>query len=474
MKTARCFAHAAKAAFALAGALAVAGAPAQQNAPPAAAVVRSDSLPDFTPLVKKVGPAVVNVTTTTTRASPFAGGPTGDPLFEYFRRFMPMPPQGEGREFQSRGVGSGFVIDSSGLIMTNAHVVADADEVTVRLADSNREFKAKVIGSDPPTDIALIKVEATGLPVAPLGNSRELQPGEWVAAIGSPFGFANTITAGIVSATERALPDETYVPYIQTDVAVNPGNSGGPLINMRGEVVGINSQIYSRSGGYMGVSFAIPISVAQDIAQQLRTEGKVTRGRLGIGIQEVTPDLARSFNLDRARGALVTRVEPGSPASKAGLASGDVILRFGDKPVPGATELPRIVGTTKPGTTVPIEVWRDGASKTLSATIGEMPTETVAQAGGQGGEQGRLGVTVSPLPQAQQRELGVDFGVVVEDVRNPRTPLQPGDIILAINGQRFSSVDDFEQRLDKVDSGKPVALLVQRGEASLYVAAPVG
>jgi serine protease Do len=435
--------------------------------------------PDFTALVQRVGPSVVNVTASGRQGSPSsAAAPIpNDPLFEFFRRFL--PPDGGGadpREFRSRGVGSGFVIDAQGHVLTNAHVVAGADEVTVRLAGSKREHKAKVVGADPQTDVALLKVDAPNLPVAPVGDSTRLRQGEWVAAIGSPFGFANTVTAGIVSATERSLPDETYVPFIQTDVAVNPGNSGGPLLNTRGEVVGINSQIYSRTGGYMGVSFAIPIAVAMDIAQQLRTEGHVTRGRLGVGIQEVSTQLAQSFKLNEPRGALVTAVEPGSPAEKAGLASGDVILRFGGKDVVEAADLARLVAQTRPGTTLDADVWRSGQSRALKVTVGAAPAQRVAKSDtspGVPGQQssGRLGLAVIELPPAGRRALGVDYGLVVQGVQGPNTdaPLQRGDVIVAVNNQRFKSLEEFNRHVAQASPGQAVALLVRRGEAALYV-----
>jgi serine protease Do len=456
-------------------------APAAASAPAAAIGPLPAGANDFTALVKKVGPAVVNVTTLQTgRTQSGAALPPGDPLSEFFRRFMPPPDQQP--EQRSQGIGSGFVIDGEGHILTNAHVVADADEVTVRLADSKREYKARVVGSDVLTDVALLKVDAQNLPVAPIGHSAQLQPGEWVAAIGSPFGFANTITAGIVSATQRSLPDETYVPFIQTDVAVNPGNSGGPLLNMRGEVVGINSQIYSRSGGYMGLSFAIPIDMAMEIAQQLRTNGQVTRGRLGIGIQEVSEPLAQSFKLDSARGALVTAVEPDSPAAKAGLVPGDVILRFGDQPVADATALPRMVAGTKPGTPVALELWRNGAATTVQATVAQAPNPQLAQTSPPApGTTPRpaavqLGIAVSELPPAARRALGVPYGLVVEELQAgvARAGLQRGDVIVAINGQRFASLEEFQRRLAQAPAGGSVALLVRRGEASLFVPVPVG
>ena len=325
-------------------------------------IAAAAQLPDFTELVEKQGPAVVNISTTQAARNPLLPqGPSpqeDDPFYEFFRRFMPQPGPGAPREFQSQSLGSGFIISQDGYILTNAHVVETADEITVKLTDK-REFKAKVIGADRRTDIALIKIDATGLPAVKVGDPGRLRVGEWVLAIGSPFGFENTVTAGIVSAKGRSLPQENYVPFIQTDVAVNPGNSGGPLFNLRGEVVGINSQIYSRTGGFMGLSFAIPIDVANDIAQQLRTTGKVSRGRIGVVIQPVTKELADGFGLPRPQGALVNSVEKGGPAEKAGVEPGDVILRFDGKPVASSEDLPRIVGATKPGSKVTMQLWRN-------------------------------------------------------------------------------------------------------------------
>jgi serine protease Do len=332
--------------------------------------------PDFTALVRKEGPAVVNVTTVL-NARRGEAQLRDDPLFDFFRRFMPNPPEGE-REFRAQGLGSGFIISPDGFVLTNAHVVAEAAEVTVRLADSKREFKANVIGLDRRTDIALLKLAATGLPTATLGNSQNLAAGEWVVAIGSPFGFENTITAGIVSAKGRSLPDESFVPFIQTDVAVNPGNSGGPLLNSRGEVVGINSQIYSRTGGYMGVSFAIPIEVALDVARELQAHGTVVRGRLGVRIAEVTQGVAESLRLGSPRGVLIAAVERGGPADRAGLAPGDVILSYNGKTIENPNELPRLVAATKPGTQATLDIWRKGATRQLNAIIGELPRETPA------------------------------------------------------------------------------------------------
>lgn len=407
-------------------------------------------------------------------------GPLGnlpdDPLFDFFRRFIPTPPEG-GPEQRSQGIGSGFIISTDGYILTNAHVVAEADEVTLRLADA-REFKGKVIGVDTRTDIALLKVNATGLPTVTLGSSEKLKVGEWVAAIGSPFGFINTITAGIVSAKGRSLPDETFVPFIQTDVAVNPGNSGGPLLNLQGEVVGINSAIYSRTGGYMGVSFAIPIEVALDVAKQLRETGKVTRGRLGVQIQALTPELAKSFKLDDTKGVLVATVEPGSPAEKAGLQTGDVILGFDGKPVQSANELPRIVAATKPGTAVTLDVWRNGARRQVKVTLGEFPSEKMAQSQSPEMQKGsnRLGLAVRELAPSQRKALGIDYGLVVEDVTGPAqsAQIQRGDIIIAINNMNFKSVEDFNRIVQQQQPGGIVALLVRRGDAALYIPVRIG
>jgi serine protease Do len=456
------------------------------SAPPPSAGDRVVPLPDFTPLMKIDGPAVVNVITTNkARAGrPRGGAPSGredDPMAEFFRRFMPGPDGGGPAEQQPRGgLGSGFIISADGYILTNAHVVADFDDVTVRLADVKREFKAKVIGIDKRTDVALIKVDAKDLPTARLGNSAQLEAGQWVAAIGSPFGFANTITAGIVSATGRALPDETYVPFIQTDVAVNPGNSGGPLINLKGEVVGINSLIYSRTGGYMGVSFAIPIEVALDVAKQLQQNGKVTRGRMGVGVQPLTRELAQSFKLDSATGAVVTTVEPGSPAEKAGLKPGDVILSYNGKKIEDPNELPRLVAATKPGDKAQLELWRNGKTERTTVTVGEFPNEVKSADARQGPateSSSELGLAVRDLAPEERRALGVDYGLVVEDVAGgpaARSPIQPGDVILAVNQDRFRSLEEFKKLIAQRKKGESVALLVRRGDSALYVPIELG
>lgn len=443
-------------------------------------------LPDFADLAAKQGVAVVNISATqVVRGQRFGGFPfdEDDPAYEFFKRFAPhMFPRipGVPREFQfqNRSLGSGFIISSDGYILTNAHVVEGADEVIVKLTDK-REFKAKVIGADKRTDVALIKIEARNLPVVTLGDPNKLRVGEWVVAIGSPFGFENSVTAGIVSAKGRSLPDETYVPFIQTDVAINPGNSGGPLFNMKGEVVGINSQIYSRSGGYQGISFAIPIDVAMEVQAQLRVSGKVHRGRIGVAIQEVTPELAESFGLAKPQGALVASVEKGSPADKAGIEAGDVILRFNDKAVSQSSDLPRIVGNTKPGTRVPVQIWRGGATKDLTVTVGEMRDEPVGHLARRGKPAeaqpaNRLGLVLSEPTAEQKRQLGIRHGLIVEDVKNGgRTDLRPGDVILALIQKgvqtEIRSVEQFNGQLAKLDKEAIVTLLVKRGDSQTFV-----
>jgi serine protease Do len=439
-------------------------------------------LPDFTPLMKIEGPAVVNVITmnTAAKARRSANPPENDPLYEFFRRFIPdMPPGGPGNQPRG-GLGSGFIITPDGYILTNAHVVADFDDVTVRLADAKREFKAKVVGIDKRTDVALLKVDAKDLPTARLGNSSEVEAGQWVAAIGSPFGFANTITAGIVSATRRALPDESFVPFIQTDVAVNPGNSGGPLINLKGEVIGINSMILSGTGGYMGVSFAIPIEVALDVAKQLQSTGKVTRGRLGIGIQPVTRELAQAFRLDGPIGAVIVNVEKGSPADQAGLRVGDVILSYNGEKIEDPNELPRLVAATRPGEKATLEVWRNGKREQLAVTVGEFPGETTTasrQTPAKEPASNTLGLAVRELPPEARKALGVDYGLIVEDITGgpaARSPIQPGDVIVAVGPDKFRSLDEFNKLVSQRKKGESVPLLVRRGEAALYVPLEVG
>lgn len=431
-------------------------------------------LPDFTELVEKHGAAVVNISTT--QSARHGATPQipqldeNDPFFEFFRRFIPNPGP---REFQSQSLGSGFIISNDGYILTNAHVVDAADDVTVRLTDK-REFKAKVIGADRRTDVALIKIEAGGLPVVQFGDPGRLKVGEWVVAIGSPFGFDNTVTAGIVSAKGRSLPQENFVPFIQTDVAVNPGNSGGPLFNMKGEVVGINSQIYSRTGGFMGLSFAIPIDVANGIAQQLRTTGKVTRGRIGVVIQPVTKELADGFGLGKPQGALVNSVEKGGPADKAGIEAGDVILSFDGKSVASSEDLPRVVGGTKPGSKVSVRVWRNKAARELQVTVAELTDDRRTQARGgkpQPPAAAQYGMSLSDLTDGQRKELKIEGGVLVDNVQGvaARAGIRRGDVILAVNNQDVKSVDQFRELLSNFDKGRIVALLVRRGGNSLYI-----
>jgi serine protease Do len=448
------------------------------------AVAQTRGLPDFTELAERQGPAVVNISTTQvtrgSQATPFPFD-ENDPAFEFFKRFMPRNHGGTTpREFENKSLGSGFIISGDGYILTNAHVVDGADEVTVRLTDK-REFKAKTIGADKRTDVALLKIEASGLPVVKLGEPAQLRVGEWVVAIGSPFGFDNSVTAGIVSAKGRSLPQENYVPFIQTDVAINPGNSGGPLFNMRGEVVGINSQIYSRSGGYMGVSFAIPIDVAMDIQNQLRASGKVSRGRLGVVIQEVSKELADSLALGKPMGAVVNAVEKGGPADKAGLEPGDVILKFDGKPINASADLPRMVAATRPGTRSTVQVWRKGATRDIAVTVGEMTDEKAASSrparGGKPPEQqaNRLGLVLNELTADQKRDLKMSSGLLVEDVRGTtsRADLRAGDIIVALISKgattEVKTVDQFNKLLAQFEKGSNVTLLIRRGEMQTFV-----
>ncbi|MDD5329577.1 MAG: DegQ family serine endoprotease [Sulfuricella sp.] len=432
-------------------------------------------LPDFTELVERQGPAVVNVSTTQTISfedlfPQIPNLPEGDPLLDFFRRYR--SPHGEiPREFESKAQGSGFIVSADGYILTNAHVVDAADEVTVRLTDK-REFKAKVIGADLRSDVALIKIEAAGLPRVTIGNPAQVKVGEWVAAIGSPFGFENSVTAGIVSAKGRSLPQENYVPFIQTDAAINPGNSGGPLFNLKGEVVGINSQIYSRTGGYMGLAFAIPIDVAMNIADQLRAHGKVSRGWLGVIIQEMTRDLAESFGLKTPEGALIAGVEKGGPAEKGGLEPSDVVLKFDGKPVARATELPLLVAATKPGKPVVVQVWRNGAPKDLSLTVGEAPAEPVVQRPGKADTpSGKLGLRLGELPAEGKKELQITHGVVVEDAIGlaARAGIRRGDVIMSIDNKDVKGVEQFNRILAGYKPGQSIALLVRRGPRALFV-----
>jgi serine protease Do len=445
-------------------------------------------LPDFTELVEQVGPSVVNIRTlekATNRQS--QGGNADEEMQELFRRFFGQPfpgqpntprqqrpnrPQQE--EEQPRGVGSGFILTADGFIMTNAHVVEGADQVLVTLPDK-REFKARIVGVDKRSDVAVVKVEATGLPVVKIGDVNRLKVGEWVMAIGSPFGLDNSVTAGIVSAKQRDTGD--YLPFIQTDVAINPGNSGGPLINMRGEVVGINSQIYSRSGGFMGISFAIPIDEAIRVSEQLRTLGRVQRGRIGVQIDQVSKDVAESLGLAKAQGALVRSVEAGSPADKAGVEAGDIITRFEGKPIEKSADLPRMVGSVKPGSKASLTVWRRGSSKELQVVVGEVePDKTVQKAVAPAEKPPAsnaaqfLGFSVSELSDPQRQELKLRGGVRVETVAEPatRAGLREGDIVMAVANTEIKNVKEFEAVLARLDKTKPVAILLRRGEWAQY------
>ena len=451
---------------------AVATAPSTASAP----LVDTRGLPDFSTLVEAVGPAVVNISTQSVRAAKLEGGPSDEAMQEFLRRFgIPYDGQRQQPQQPRRGMGSGFIVSADGYVLTNAHVVADADEVTVKLVDK-RDFKAKVIGSDKRTDVAVLKIDARDLPYVRMGDANTVKVGEWVVAVGSPFGFENSVTAGIVSAKARSLPDETLVPFIQTDVAINPGNSGGPLFNLRGEVVGINSQIYSRTGGFMGLSFAIPIDVAMKVSDQLRKTGKVTRGKMGVGIQPVTKELAESFGLGKAEGALVGSVENGSPAEKAGIQPGDVIVGVNGKPVAESADLPRIIGNMSPGDVAKIKVIRQGSGRELSVKLIEMNPEKMASAAEPDKKPAsdKLGLAVRPLQPQEKNKLGIAGGLVVEDVAGPaaRAGIQPGDVIVGLNSPPITDVEAFAKMVEA--SGNRLALLVQRGDARIFVPIKIG
>ncbi|MDM0114259.1 DegQ family serine endoprotease [Variovorax sp. J22R133] len=452
------------------------------------------ALPDFSAITQRMGPAVVNISVVGSakasddEASNDDGNPfQGDPFAEFFRHFQGPGMQGipgmqqRGRRAPApapqqvvRGQGSGFIVSADGIILTNAHVVKGATEVTVKLTD-RRELKAKVLGADPKTDIAVLKVDAKNLPVVTLGSTADLKVGEWVLAIGSPFGFENTVTAGVVSAKGRSLPDDSAVPFIQTDVAVNPGNSGGPLFNARGEVVGINSQIYSRTGGYQGVSFAIPVDLANKIKDKIVATGKVEHGKLGVAVQEVNQTLADSFKLDSPAGALVANVEKGGPGDKAGLEVGDVVLKVDGTPVVSSGDLPAAISLSSPGDKVKLEVWRKGGTKEITAQLGNASDKAakVASADDSTG-QGKLGLALRPLQPQERREAGVDSGLVVEDARGAAAMagIQPGDVLIAVNGTAVKSVDQVRDVVSK--STKSVALLVQRGDDKIFVPVRIG
>ncbi len=462
-------------------------------ASPPAAVASSTApipmaLPDFSQITERYGPTVVNISVTgTTRVSNDSQGQDGDsadassgipsdPMFEFFRRFQ----QGQGpgargqRDVPTRGQGSGFIVSADGIILTNAHVVKDAKEVNVKLTD-RREFRAKVLGADPKTDVAVLKIEARNLPVATLGKVSDLKVGEWVLAIGSPFGFENTVTAGVVSAKGRSLPDDSAVPFIQTDVPINPGNSGGPLFNTRGEVVGINSQIYTRSGGYQGVSFAIPIDVASRVEKQIVATGKVEHARLGVAVQEVNQAFADSFKLDKPEGALVSTVEKGSPADKAGLQSGDVIRQVNGKAIVSSGDLPAVIGLASPGDTIKLSVWRQGSARELSATLAnanQKSAEAVAGSGAPG--RGKLGLALRPLQPDEKQQAGVDGGLLVQQASGAAAlaGVEQGDVLLSINGVPVKNIDQVRSMVARSD--KSVALLIQRGDSKIFVPVNLG
>lgn len=453
--------------------------------PESAAVNPVAALPDFSGMVQKYGPAVVNITVTTKVSTAWQGEENGDngdngdngnddpfgpnsPFAPFFRNFRFQFPRPE----PMHGEGSGFIIRSDGLIMTNAHVVKGASEVTVRLTD-RREYPAKVIGIDTRSDIALIRIKASNLPTVKIGDSRSLKVGEWVLAIGAPFGFDNSATAGIVSAKNRPLSGDA-VPFIQTDVPINPGNSGGPLFNMRGEVVGVNSQIYSRSGGYMGVSFSIPIDVAMKVGNQLETTGHVTRGKLGVEIQSVTQDLSDSFGLPRPEGALVASVEKGGPAARAGLEPGDVILKLNGEPVESTTELSEKIAELGPGATADLDVWRNHASRKVDVKLGTLEDQRTARNEEPHHEGGKLGLAVRPLTSEEQHQGKVQGGLLVEQASGPAADagIQPGDIVLSANGAPVSSAAALKSAIES--SRGHIALLIQRGEARIFVPVRVG
>jgi serine protease Do len=450
-------------------------------------LAQASHLPGFVDLVKETSSAVVNISTTQKVKSGMPELPEGfempefpedSPFGELFKYFFEHDENGDPGYHDAKSLGSGFIISKDGYVMTNYHVVKDGDEIIVRLSD-RRELKAEIIGVDPRSDVALLKIDATGLPVAKIGKSSDLEVGEWVLAIGSPFGFDHSATAGIVSAKGRSLPRENYVPFIQTDVAINPGNSGGPLFNQEGEVVGVNSQIYSRTGGYMGLSFAIPIEVAMDVADQLKTSGKVSRGWLGVLIQDVTLDLAESFGMSHPRGALVAKVLADSPALSAGIKVGDIIVEFNGQNVLNSSNLPPIVGSSKVGVKLPVVVIRQGKEKTLYVKLGELPDDaSVAQATTQPGKKtaNRLGFSAVDLSDKQKEELELDGGVMVNHIISgpaSQAGVRKGDIILAIDNKPVQNLTQFEKTVMGLPAGKSVALLVQRNGSPTFLAIKV-
>ena len=444
------------------------------------ATAQAEALPDFTTLVEQASPAVVNISTKQKLPDRrIAAGQMPDleglpPMFrEFFERSIPQQPRGGDRQREAQSLGSGFIISDDGYVLTNNHVVADADEIIVRLSDRS-ELQAKLVGTDPRTDVALLKVEGKNLPTVKLGDSEKLKVGEWVLAIGSPFGFDHSVTKGIVSAKGRTLPNDTYVPFIQTDVAINPGNSGGPLFNMNGEVVGINSQIFTRSGGFMGLSFAIPIDVAIDVSDQLKKDGKVSRGWLGVVIQEVNKDLAESFGLDKPAGALVAQVLEDGPAAKSGLQVGDVILSMNGQPIVMSADLPHLVGTLKDGAKAKLEIIRNGKRQTLEVGVGAMPDDDADIGTGAEGSaersSNRLGVSVTDLTAEQKKSLELKGGVVIKEVQDGPAAmigLRPGDVISHLNNQAIGSAKEFTEIAKELPKNRSVSMRVLRqGRAS--------
>jgi len=431
---------------------------------------------DFTQVVQRYGPAVVNISVSGMKKVAGQGMPgldPDDPFYEFFKRFAVPGGQGQ-REMPVRGEGSGFIVDPNGIILTNAHVVSDAKVVTVKLTD-RREFSAKVLGTDPKTDIAVLKIDAKNLPVVPLGSARDLQVGEWVLAIGSPFGFENSVTVGVVSAKRRSLPDDGYVPFIQTDVALNPGNSGGPLFDSRGQVVGINSQIFSRTGGYQGLSFAIPIEVATRVRDQIVAHDSVRHAKLGVTVQEVNQTLADSFRLEKPEGALVASVEKGGPADRAGLQSGDVILKADGKPIVASGDLPALIGEASPGDKVALEIWRQGKRQEITARLGDASEKAASTAAADDkAANGRIGLALRPLDPQERREAGVDGGLLVEGAGGPAAMagVQPGDVLMAVNGTPVKSIEQARAALAKSD--KSVALLIMRDGNRIFVPVRIG
>jgi serine protease Do len=451
-----------------------------------AALAQSGRLPDFTELYEQQGPAVVSIDVTqTARRQQMPEISEDDPFYEFFRRFGQIPRgQARPRDFEQQSTGSGFILAADGYVLTNAHVVDDASEVTVKLSDK-REFRAKVIGTDKRTDVALLKIEATGLPKVTIGDPDKLRVGEWVAAIGKPFGLENTITAGIVSAKGRELPNENLVPFIQTDVPINPGNSGGPLFNLKGEVVGINSLIFSRTGGYMGLAFAIPIDVAMNVVKQIQEKGRVTRGRIGVQIQEVNRETADAFGLAKASGALVNSVEKGGPADKAGIEAGDIITKVDGRAVNTSSELPRIITQVRPGTKISLQLWRKGATKDVTVTVAELKEDEAprparrAAPSKEKAKPNRMGLVLTDLTDEQKKELEIKNGVVVEDIRGTaRGDIQPGDVILAVISRgatiEAKTAEQINALIAKLEKGTSVTFQLRRGQQQFFSTVRLG